>query len=152
MCGAYRYAAFGGGVSVIYPAPDFADQIDAVAAKDVPQGVPYRIIETAMLPAFEVRARWQWTEAGPLAVAPDVPTVPAEVSRFQAKAALADAGLLSQADAIVAASGNVILQLAWAEATTFKRNSPGIAALAPALGLDEAALDDLFITAAGIVA
>lgn len=45
--------------------------------------------------------------------------IPAEVSRFQAKAALADAGLLSQADAIVAASGNPILQLAWTDATEF---------------------------------
>lgn len=78
--------------------------------------------------------------------------VPQEVSRFQAKAALALAGLLPQADAAVAASGNVVLQLAWAEATTFKRNSPGIAALAPAIGLDDAALDDLFRAAAEIVA
>lgn len=78
--------------------------------------------------------------------------VPQEVSRFQAKAALALAGKLAQADAAVQASGDVILQLAWGEATTFKRNSPGIAALAPAIGLDDAALDDLFTTAAGIVA
>lgn len=78
--------------------------------------------------------------------------VPQEVSRFQAKAALSLAGKLTEADAAVAASNNPILQLAWAEATTFKRNSPGIAALAPAIGLDDAALDDLFRTAAGIVA
>lgn len=83
---------------------------------------------------------------------PQPDPVPTEVSRFQAKAALALAGLLPQADAAVAASGNVVLQLAWAEATTFKRNSPGINALAPALGLDDAALDQLFIAAAGIVA
>jgi hypothetical protein len=74
------------------------------------------------------------------------------VSRFQAKAALAQAGLLAQADAVVAASGNAVLQLAWTEANEFKRNSPGIAALAPALGLDSAGLDDLFRAAAGIVA
>lgn len=78
--------------------------------------------------------------------------VPQEVSRFQAKAALSLAGKLAQADAAVAASNDPILQLAWAEATTFKRNSPGIAALAPAIGLDDAALDALFTTAAGIVA
>lgn len=81
-----------------------------------------------------------------------VSAVPAEVSRFQAKAALALAGLLPQADAAVQASGNMVLQLAWAEATTFKRNSPGIAALAPALGLDAADLDDLFVAAAEIIA
>lgn len=79
-------------------------------------------------------------------------SVPQEVSRFQAKAALSLAGKLAQADAAVAASNDPILQLAWEEATTFKRNSPGIAALAPAIGLDDAALDALFTTAAGIVA
>ncbi len=83
--------------------------------------------------------------------APPLP-VPQEVSRFQARAALLDAGLLAQADAVVAASGNALLQLAWTDAVSFKRNSPGIAALAPALGLDDAALDDLFRAAAEIVA
>lgn len=83
---------------------------------------------------------------------PQPAPIPQEVSRFQAKAALSLAGKLAQADAAVAASSDPILQLAWAEATTFKRNSPGIAALAPALGLDDAALDALFTTAAGIVA
>jgi hypothetical protein len=78
--------------------------------------------------------------------------VPQVVSRFQAKAALAQAGLLAQADAAVAASGNAVLQLAWSEANEFHRNSPGINALAPALGLDSAGLDDLFRAAAGIVA
>lgn len=78
--------------------------------------------------------------------------VPQEVSRFQAKEALRQAGLLDQADAAVAASGNATLQNAWANANTFKRTSPGINALAPALGLDDAGLDALFTTAAGIVA
>lgn len=80
------------------------------------------------------------------------PPVPEEVSRFQARAALLNAGLLAQADAAVAGSGNALLQLAWTDAVSFKRNSPGIAALAPALGLDDAALDDLFRAAAEIVA
>ena len=78
--------------------------------------------------------------------------VPQEVSRFQAKEALRQAGLLDQADAAVAASGNATLQNAWANANTFKRNSPGINALAPSIGLDDAGLDALFIAAAGIVA
>lgn len=80
------------------------------------------------------------------------PPVPEEVSRFQARAALLNAGLLAQADAAVAGSGNALLQLAWTDAVSFKRNSPGIAALAPALGLDDGALDDLFRAAAEIVA
>ena len=141
-----------GGVSVIFVTPEYADQIEAVARKDVPAGQPWRIIDASELPARELRDRWRWTEAGPLNLADPIVLVPQSVSRFQAKAALAMAGLLDQANAAVAASGNIVLQLAWSEATTFKRNSPGINALAPALGLDDAALDQLFITASGIVA
>lgn len=78
--------------------------------------------------------------------------VPQEVSRFQARAALLQTGLLETADLAVAASGDPFLQLAWKEATTFPRTSPGIAALAPALGLTDDDLDDLFRAAALITA
>lgn len=83
---------------------------------------------------------------------PQPAPVPQVVSRFQAKEALRRVGLLPQADAIVAASGNATLQNAWESANEFRRDSPGINALAPALGLDSAGLDDLFRTAAGVVA
>ena len=76
--------------------------------------------------------------------------VPQEVSRFQARAALMQAGLLETADLAVAASGDAFLQLAWKEAVGFPRNSPSIAALAPTLGLTEADVDDLFRAAAEI--
>ena len=58
-----------GGVSVLIPAPEFADQIEAVAHKDVPEGKPWRIIEDGDLPPRSVRDKWLWTDAGPLAVA-----------------------------------------------------------------------------------
>lgn len=83
---------------------------------------------------------------------PQPAPVPQIVSRFQAKEALRQAGLLATADAIVAASNNPTLQNAWANANTFERKSPGINALAPALGLDSDGLDDLFRAAAGIIA
>ncbi len=60
-----------GGVSVIIPAPEFADQIEAVAAKDVPSGKPWRIVDNSELPSRDSRDRWLWTEAGPLDVAPE---------------------------------------------------------------------------------
>jgi hypothetical protein len=59
------------GVSVIIPAPEFADQIEAVAHKDVPEGKPFRIIEDSELPSRDSRDRWLWTESGPLDVAPE---------------------------------------------------------------------------------
>jgi hypothetical protein len=55
-------------VSVIYPAPEYADQINAVAAKDVPEGKPWRIIEDGELPPRDSRDRWRWTDSGPLEV------------------------------------------------------------------------------------
>lgn len=58
-----------GGVSVIYPAPEYADQINAVAAKDVPEGKPWRVIEDSELPSRDSRDRWRWTNSGPLEVA-----------------------------------------------------------------------------------
>lgn len=57
-----------GVVSVITPASEYADQIEAVAIKDVPEGKPWRIIDAAELPPRESRDRWRWTDSGPLEV------------------------------------------------------------------------------------
>ena len=75
----------------------------------------------------------------------------AKVSRFQAFAALSAAGKLTDATAAVNAAGGVA-KLAWDNAIEFRRNSPTIAGLASAVGLDDAALDALFIAAAEIEA
>jgi hypothetical protein len=61
-------------VSVVVPAPEFADQIEAVAQKDVPAGKLWRIIDDSELPSRDSRDRWLWTESGPLAVAPEPAT------------------------------------------------------------------------------
>jgi hypothetical protein len=57
-------------VSVIIPAPEFADQIEAVAQKDVPAGKLWRIMDDSTLPSRDSRDRWLWTEEGPLDIAP----------------------------------------------------------------------------------
>lgn len=75
----------------------------------------------------------------------------AEVSRFQALAALHLAEKLDDATAAAEVEGGLTL-LAWQNAQVFKRASPMMNALAPALGLDDEALDDLFIAAAEIEA
>jgi hypothetical protein len=79
------------------------------------------------------------------------PPVPFSVSRFQAKAALSDAGLLASAQSIVDAA-DASVKMAWDEAVEFRRNSPTINALAGALGIDSDGLDDLFRAAALIEA
>lgn len=72
-------------------------------------------------------------------------------SRFQAKAALLQAGLLAQIETLMA-SADPIAQLAWADAVEFRRDSPTIAALAAGAGLSEAQIDDLFRAAMTITA
>ncbi len=57
-------------VSVVIPAPEFADQIEAVAQKDVPAGKPFRIVDNSELPSRDSRDRWLWTESGSLLVQP----------------------------------------------------------------------------------
>jgi hypothetical protein len=58
-------------VSVVIPAPEFAEQIEAVAQKDVPAGKPWRIVDDSELPSRDSRNLWLWTENGPLDIAPE---------------------------------------------------------------------------------
>lgn len=74
--------------------------------------------------------------------------IPQEVTDLQARLALIAAGKLAAVEATVAASDDATK--AWYDrALTWRRDSPIIAALAPALGLTSADLDALFIDAAG---
>ena len=69
------------------------------------------------------------------------------VSRFQAKAALDDAGLLDQVEAYM--SGEDVprrVKLAWQEAG-FRRGSKMITVIGSELGLTEEQIDGLFIAA-----
>lgn len=79
--------------------------------------------------------------------------VPQVVTRFQALAALHLAGHLPAVQAIMAAPETpVIAKLAWENALSFERSSPTLSSLAAALGLSDADLDALFVTAASIEA
>ena len=52
-----------GGVSVIIPAPDCGLTIEQIAAKDVPPGQPFRIVDAADIPADRTfREAWEWVE------------------------------------------------------------------------------------------
>lgn len=64
-------------------------------------------------------------------------------SRFQTRAALLMAGLLSEVESQIA-QAEPIVQLAWADAVEFRRDSPTLAALAKVLGLTDLQVDDLF--------
>ena len=93
-------------------------------------------------------------QIAPYVEPPPQPTpVPTEVSRFQARAALLQAGLLDDIEAYMAdPATDPFVRLAWQDAQVFKRNSPTVLSLQPLLGLTDGQLDDLFRFAATIVA
>lgn len=49
-----------GNLCVVYPAPEFDNQksIKTLAKKDVPNGLPYKIIDVESLPSREFRDKW----------------------------------------------------------------------------------------------
>jgi len=78
---------------------------------------------------------------------------PQSVSRFQARTALLNAGLLEQVNSLMANPATpTIAKLAWADAQEFRRTSPTVLAMGAALGLTEQNLDELFMAASVIEA
>lgn len=77
----------------------------------------------------------------------------AKVSKFQAKAALKQAGLLQQArDMMAALPDDDLVRLGWEDAQEFRRNSPAVLSMAEELGLTPEQLDSLFEDASTIEA
>lgn len=51
-----------GGVSIIVPAPECGLTIEEIAAKDVPAGKPYKIVDVADIPTDRTfRNAWEYT-------------------------------------------------------------------------------------------
>lgn len=124
-------------------------------------GVVLRASDNASIPADPANRDYAdylaWVAAGnapePYTAPAPAPGVPQVVSKFQAKAALHGAGLLESVDGLMLSPNTPTLaKLAWADAQEFRRTSPTVAAMAQALGLDDAALDALFTAAAAIEA
>ncbi len=52
-----------GGVAVIVPAPECGLTIEEIAAKDVPEGKPYKIVDAADIPSDRTfRNAWTYVE------------------------------------------------------------------------------------------
>lgn len=77
--------------------------------------------------------------------------VPKSVKMWQAKAALSLSGKLEAANAVIAQQGGAVA-IAWEYASDVSRDSPGMAAVGAAIGLNAAAIDALFISANSIKA
>ena len=57
------YATPEGGVAVIVPAPDCGLTIQEIAAKDVPAGAPFQIIDAADVPSDRTfRNAWEYAQ------------------------------------------------------------------------------------------
>jgi len=55
------YPTTEGGVAIIIPAPDCGLTIDEIAAKDVPAGVPYKVVDASEIPADRTfRNAWEF--------------------------------------------------------------------------------------------
>lgn len=67
-----------------------------------------------------------------------------EVSRFQAYAALFQAGYYDDINAYMDSTADPVQKMAWNTAQVFKRLSPTVLTLQPLLGLSDTELDDLF--------
>jgi hypothetical protein len=51
-----------GGVAILVPIPDCGLTLEEIIAKDVPPGVPYKIIDAADIPADRTfRNAWEYT-------------------------------------------------------------------------------------------
>jgi len=57
------YPTDDGGVAVIIPAAECGLSIEAIAAKDVPNGKPFKIVDVSDIPEDRTfRAAWEFTE------------------------------------------------------------------------------------------
>ena len=97
----------------------------------------------------------QWLADGgvPLPPEPARPHVPASVTMRQARLALLGAGLLASVDAAIdslPSPQKEAARIEWEYATEVQRSSGLVPMMVVALGLDDAALDALFIEAAAL--
>jgi hypothetical protein len=57
------YLTDDGGVAVVVPAPECTLTIEEIAAKDVPAGKPYKIVDVSEIPSDRTfRNAWEYTE------------------------------------------------------------------------------------------
>jgi len=59
------------GVAIIIPAPECGLTIEEIAAKDVPAGTPYKIVDVSDIPEDRTfRNAWEWVEPTPEVIEP----------------------------------------------------------------------------------
>lgn len=97
----------------------------------------------------EVEVGWRW-DGNAWSEPNNTPSVPDVIPAWKGKVVLDEMGLLAQVEAIVAQAGGATA-IAWNNAAEWVRQSTMLAALATALGLTDAQVDDMFRAAIEIV-
>lgn len=161
-----RYARIEGGV--------VAELID-IPEDGVPIGQRFHpdiVAALAPIPAGGApQLGWGWnagTFTAPPLPASALPPVPVEISPRQLLLALTGAAIITEAEALAAARTGAVpasidaifatlpgpaafaARVTWARMTVVLRSDPMVAALAASRGMDGAAVDDFFRTAAGL--
>jgi len=94
------YQQENGLIAVVTPAPEFEDQLEWVAEKDVPPGKVWRVIDSSLLPSRDIHDRWVWTDEGPIGVV--MPTQEElDATAAEAVRARRDQLLLTEVDPVV---------------------------------------------------
>ena len=125
-------------------------------AQDEPAVEPGRVAVPLSIELIDDQWTQLWTirDATPDEIEAGKPPVPQQISSGQGREALYNAGLFagvqSAIDAIEDVDTKWRVQNAWDYRPTWERQSPFVAMMAGILGLDAAALDELFITAAAL--
>jgi hypothetical protein len=133
----------------------YARMVDGIVAEVIPETVAVNGADVPLeqrYPAAFIALLVDYDPANPPAPPPAPPApVPTQVSMRQARLALLAAGKLPAVDTAIAALASPQkeeAQIEWDYSSVVERDSPLMSLLGPALGLDAAALDGLFISAA----
>ena len=105
------------------------------------------------IPAGDSRIGDLWNGETFTPAPPEPPAVPSAVTMRQARLALLGAGLLAGVDAAIdslPSPQKEVARIEWEYATEVQRSSGLVPMMGAALGLDDAALDALFIEAAAL--
>jgi len=142
------------GYVLVFPAPQ--PEFNPVTQR-VQETTPMLTVKGHYEQQLEVQELFSTQAEKDAAIAADIEakrkaSVPASVTRRQAKQALLLNGLLAGVqpaiDAIPDAAQRAMIRIEWDDSQVFERDRPALIALGSALGLTNAQLDDLFIGAA----